>query len=78
MKISMFLELLQETLEINNIELKIDSKLNSIPQYDSLGIMSIVALIDENFNKRFKAQEFEKIATVKELMELIGIENFEE
>lgn len=77
MKVSDFLELIQNTLEIDNINITLDTKLNAIPQMDSLGIMTLVALIDENFDKRFKAQEFTKLNTFNDLIDLIGKENFE-
>jgi acyl carrier protein len=77
LKVSDFLELIQNTLEIDNINITLDTKLNAIPQMDSLGIMTLVALIDENFDKRFKAQEFTKLNTFNDLIDLIGKENFE-
>jgi acyl carrier protein len=42
-----------------------------------MAIMSIVAYVDEKFEKTMAAEELQKVKTVSDLMELIGMENFE-
>ncbi|MDR0831057.1 MAG: hypothetical protein LBN95_13260 [Prevotellaceae bacterium] len=49
---------------------------NSPLELSSLGILSVIALIDENFDKQYKASEIKEIKSVQELMSLIGTENF--
>ncbi len=71
-----FIDLLIEYLEIENKSITVDTQLKSLPEYDSLGIMSIISLVDEYFSKTLSTQELDKIETIKDLMELIGKENF--
>lgn len=46
-------------------------------QLTSLTTLSVIVLIDENFNKQIKAVDLKNVATPGELMQVIGIENFE-
>lgn len=71
-----FIDLLIEYLEIENKSITVDTQLKSLPEYDSLGIMSIISLVDEYFSKTLSTQELDKIETIKDLMALIGKENF--
>ena len=77
MKIDDFLNELKETLEIEDVELNEETNLKELEEYDSLSVLSIIAMIDENFGKRISGQDFQSITTVGSLMELIGMENFE-
>jgi acyl carrier protein len=42
----------------------------------SLSMLSIMAFIYENFEKQIKPSDLHKISCVKDLMNLIGYENF--
>jgi len=77
MKIADFLNELKETLEIDDVGLNEETNLKELEEYDSLSVLSIIAMIDENFGKRISGQDFQSITTVGSLMELIGMENFE-
>jgi len=77
MKIDDFLYELKETLEIEDVELNEETNLKELEEYDSLSVLSIIAMIDENFGKRISGQDFQSITTIGSLMELIGMENFE-
>ncbi|MBN2018183.1 MAG: acyl carrier protein [Candidatus Cloacimonetes bacterium] len=77
MKKVVFFDELKETLEIEDIHLKEDTILTELDEYDSLAILSIIALIDEKFNKKISGQDFQSINTVNDLMRLIGFDNFE-
>lgn len=77
MKVSEFLEELKDRLELEDVELNEDTNLKDLEEYDSLSVLSIIAMIDENFEKKLSAQDFQSITTVKSLMELIGMDSFE-
>lgn len=77
MKTSVFIDKLKESLEVENEAITIDTELKSIEGYDSLSILSLIALIDENFNKSLTANQFKSLTTVGSLIELIGKEHFE-
>ena len=71
-----FINILRVCLEIDGVDIYEDTNLQSLDNYDSMAILSIIALIDEHFGKKIKGEQFENITTVKSLMELIGMENF--
>jgi acyl carrier protein len=77
MKVNEFIEKLKETLELEDEELNEDTNLKDLEEYDSLSVLSIIAMIDENFGKQLSAQQFSDVTTVTSLIEKIGVENFE-
>ncbi len=77
MKINDFLERLKEVLEIDGMDLTETTELNTMAEFDSLSVMSIIAMVDEYFGKRLNAEQLRSITTVRSLMEMIGMNNFE-
>ncbi|MFA6402591.1 MAG: acyl carrier protein [Salinivirgaceae bacterium] len=76
MKTEEFLKILTEELELEDIVLTLDTDLSGLDEFDSLAIMTIIALVDENFNKKLTSDQLKRITTVKSMQQLIGIENF--
>ena len=77
MKTSVFLEKLQEELEEDET-LTLDTNLKALESYDSISLLSIIAFVDENFNKKVDTKHFKDVETVSDLMNVIGKENFED
>jgi acyl carrier protein len=79
MKKELFLKELEETLEIGSEEQEItfDTNLRDLEEYDSLSVLSIIAMIDKNFNKQIPSSDFIKVTNVNSLIDLIGQEHFE-
>ena len=79
MKKSEFMEKLKDALEIDaNKEITEETDLRYLEECDSLGVLTIIALVDENFGKQLSSPDFQKITTVSSLIKLIGEENFEQ
>ncbi|MBN2104166.1 acyl carrier protein [bacterium] len=75
MQKSEFYDILMETLEIESVDsLNESTVLTDLEEYDSLAVLSLIAMIDEHFGKRIPGTEFQKITTVKSLMDLIGVD----
>jgi len=74
-----FVNELKETLEIEEEEQEItlETNLKDLEEYDSLSVLSIIAMIDKNFGKQLSAQQFADINTVRNLIEKIGVKHFE-
>lgn len=66
---------LKEATETDEV-INENTVLKNLPEYSSLTTLSIIALIDENFEKNLTAKELNSTVSVKNLMELIGIEQF--
>jgi acyl carrier protein len=73
-----FITILKDNLEIEDIEITKETELSSLPQYDSLAIMSIIAMVDEYFGEKLTAQKLATITTVESLMILIGHDHFKD
>ncbi len=78
MKKNDFFDELQEALEFENVKLSEKTEFRKIDGYDSLHVMMIIAFVDSRFGKRLTAKQLFNITDVRSLMELIGLENFEE
>lgn len=77
MKTSVFLEKLQEELEEKQA-LERDTRLKDLENYDSISLLSVIAFVDVNFNQQLDPDQFKDMETVSDLMNIIGLENFEE
>jgi acyl carrier protein len=64
-----FLQKLAETLEVPN--LKADDKLKSFPQWDSLAVLSIIAMVDANYSVNLQAADLGSIDSPEELWTLV-------
>lgn len=76
MQKTVFIEKFKEALEMPKANIDENTVLKSIDGYDSMSVMAIIALVDEHFSKRLTAKQLGEITTMKSLMELIGLENF--
>ena len=74
-----FINELKDALEIEDEdqEINLETNLKELEEYDSLSVLSIIAMIDKNISKQIPSSDFLKITTVSSLMELIGKEYFE-
>jgi acyl carrier protein len=77
MKTSVFLEKLQEELEEDQA-LTLQTNLKELESYDSISLLSVIAFVDENFNKKIDTKQFKDIETVSDLVDIIGKENLED
>ena len=79
MKKKEFIDELKDALEIEDEdqEITLETNLKDLEEYDSLSVLSIIAMIDKNFGKQIPSSDFVKVTTVSSLMELIGKENFD-
>ncbi|MBN2610996.1 MAG: acyl carrier protein [Bacteroidales bacterium] len=78
MKKKDFYKDLLEYLELDETNLDETTNLKALEGFDSMSILSVIAFCDEKFGKKFTAQQLNAIITVKNLMELIGMEEFED
>jgi acyl carrier protein len=72
-----FFEELLECMEIEPVDIDEDTVFRELEDFDSMAVMSIVAYADEKFGKTLAAEQLQDMKTVRDLMELIGMEHFE-
>lgn len=68
-----FLAQLDELLELPAGTLKGDEKLEDLERWDSLAMVSFIALADEHCNMRLSPRQFVTCNTVNDLVQLAGI-----
>tara|TARA_B100000963_G_scaffold353964_1_gene369615 strand:+ start:217 stop:453 length:237 start_codon:yes stop_codon:yes gene_type:complete len=66
-----FLTELTESIEFQDGSLNLDTKIDSI-DWDSLAVISCIALADEKFNVMLSGDELAKITTIGDIFQLIS------
>ena len=79
MKTEDFINELKDAIEIEDEdqEITLETNLKELEEYDSLSVLSIIAMIDKNFGKQIPSSDFVKVTTVNTLKDLIGKKHFE-
>ena len=66
-----FLTLLAEALEINDRELLLTDEFRNYPEWDSLALLSVIAMIDDEYEVIIDGNDFAKLRTNADLVEAI-------
>ncbi|MES2376890.1 MAG: acyl carrier protein [Bacteroidota bacterium] len=77
MKKQEFIDLFADRLVITDNDLNENTKLDSLVQWDSYGVLDVMVLVEDTFNVDVPVEEFEKMQTIGDLMTAIGTANFE-
>jgi len=67
-----FIELFKETLEMEDGEITVDTRFRELEQWDSLAFLSVIAMIDEEYDVVIEGNDFKKLNTVGELINEIS------
>lgn len=67
-----FLAALEEMLELDTGSLSPDTALDSLESWDSLAVISFIALVDEHFDHVVAGEDLAKAKTVGDLLALTG------
>lgn len=65
------IELLEDMLELDPGTLTPDTLLSSLDEWDSIAMISFIALVDDAFDKIVKGTEIREQQTVADLMKLM-------
>ena len=65
------LALLEETLEMDEGTLKPDMELDDIEEYDSLAKLSIIVMIEDEFDKKLKTADFANFKKVSDILAIM-------
>lgn len=72
-----FIEKLKEALEIEDRELNLTDKFREYPEWDSLAFLSVIAMIDEEYDVIIEGKDFKKLETVSDIVNEINIRRSE-
>lgn len=70
MDTTQFLELMQETLDIET-ELTLDTKFRELEEWDSLAYLSTIAMIDDEYDVVINANEFKTLETLGDIVKAV-------
>ena len=65
------IEMLEEMMELEHGTLNVDTKLSDLEEWDSIALISFIALIDDEFDKVLRASVVKQSKTVSDLMALM-------
>lgn len=68
------IELLEEMMDLESGSLAPDTELEDLEEWDSIALISFIALIDDEFNKVVKGSVIKEQKTVADLMALMEAE----
>lgn len=65
------IEMLAEILDLEVEELSPETKLSSLDEWDSIAILSFIAMMDEEFGKAIKGAEIKKFNIIQDAMDIM-------
>ena len=63
-----FIGLLKDILEIEDRELALKDEFRHYPEWDSLGYLELIAMMDEEFGVAIENDDFGKLITLEDLI----------
>lgn len=63
-----FLDLFKEVLEFEGKDIDLNDEFREYDEWDSLTYLSVIAMLDDEFNVVIETEDFKKIRTVGELL----------
>ena len=63
-----FIELFKQTVDIEEDIVSLDTVFRSLEQWDSLAYLSVIAMIDEEYDVVIEGNDFKKLITIAELI----------
>lgn len=66
-----FVDLFKETLEIEDREISLSDQFRGFDEWDSLALLSVIAMIDEEYDVIIESNAFQKLQTVGDIYNYI-------
>ena len=66
-----FFDLLKEAIEIEDHDVNMEDQFREYPEWSSLAYLSIIAMLDEEYDVQIEEAEFKKLRTVGDLYNAI-------
>lgn len=63
------IELLAEILDLETGDIRPEMQLSELEEWDSIAILSFIAMMDEEFGKEMKGAEIKKFITVQDALD---------
>ncbi len=66
------IQLIEEMMELDEGELKVDTVLEEIDEYDSFFKLYLITYVKKNMHQRLTVEEIEKFVTVQDICDYLG------
>lgn len=66
-----FIEKFAEAIEVEASDLTADTEFRKLEEWDSMAYLSIIAMIDEEYDMQIEQLEFKKLPTIQSIMDYI-------
>lgn len=66
------LSLLEDIFDMKNGTLKTDTELKTMKRWDSMSHLSLIVLMDEEFNKKLKPAQIKSFVAVQDILDFMG------
>ena len=63
-----FIALFKETLEMEDQDIALDTKFRDLENWDSLSFLSVLAMLDEEYDVVIEGNDFRQLVTIEDLM----------
>ena len=63
-----FILLFKETMENEEIEINMDTRFRDLDGWDSLTFLSVLAMIDEEYDVAIEGNDFQKLETIEDVI----------
>ena len=77
METKKFLILLQETLELKDKKITIETNIQDLDEWDSMTALLLISLVSSEFDVELDADDLLDLTSIQSLIERIGIEKFQ-
>jgi len=67
-----FLEKFKEVLEIEDQEIGLEVEFRNLEEWDSLALLSVIAMIDDEYDVIIKGNQFKELKTLNEVIGYIN------
>lgn len=68
-----FIELFVEELEIEDVTITPETELKNLDEWDSMGFMITIGLVNSNLDKVITSKELESLVTLNDLLQIVGL-----
>lgn len=71
MEVNEKLALLEETLDMEAGSLTADMQLSDVEEFDSIGKLSLIVMMDDEFGKIIKSDDIQALVTVQDILDIM-------
>lgn len=71
MELNKKMELLEEVLDVEEGVLNTDTILEDLDEWDSVAVLSLIIMFEENFNKKITGEQAKSFKTVNDILNLM-------